>query len=305
MGTRELASALKISPALVSHLTKRGMPMTSTEAANAWRAIHAPPRQPKDQNDPSEKLFNKPGQCNADPSLQDFDLSGLDEKIPWLELTDSDFATVELDDEILTTLPRRSDEPPPGLFALSKNRFLHQFHATANTDWKKRRGVRKFIKPENARQILDYLPEPGDCTHAVVRGDFVLCEIVPAIIGNTPTELVAIATLGMSKANAIQLADLRSRGLIRQLQILVSHYFAGVDKTGTFADVCQILGADAPKVCRNHSKIILIQQPGRDFVIAGSANLRSSDNIEQFSIWNDAEVFAFHRAWMDEIHGQH
>ena len=44
MGTRELASALKISPALVSHLSKSGMPMTSTEAANAWRTLHAPPR---------------------------------------------------------------------------------------------------------------------------------------------------------------------------------------------------------------------------------------------------------------------
>ena len=74
---------------------------------------------------------------------------------------------------------------------------------------------------------------------------------------------------------------------------------------GIFADVCRILGEDAPKVCRNHSKIILIQQPGRQHVIADSANLRSSDNIEQFSIWNDSEVFAFHLGWMDEIHGQH
>ena len=74
---------------------------------------------------------------------------------------------------------------------------------------------------------------------------------------------------------------------------------------GIFSDVCRILGEDAPKVCRNHSKIILIQQPGRQHVIADSANLRSSDNIEQFSIWNDSEVFAFHLGWMDEIHGQH
>ena len=226
-----------------------------------------------------------------------------DEKIPALEFSAGDLADIELDDDTLSTPPQRSDEPPPGLFALSKNRFLRQFHATANTDWKKRRGVRTFIKPENARQILDHLPEPGDCTHAVVRGDFVLCEIVPAIIGDTPAELVAIATLGMSKANAIQLADLRSRGLIQHLRVIVSHYFAGVDKTGTFADVCQILGDNAPKVCRNHSKVILIQQPGRHFVIAGSANLRSSDNIEQFSIWNDPEVFAFHLGWMNEIHG--
>ena len=47
MGTRELAKALGIDQALVSRLTKRGMPMTSTEAANAWRTIHAPPRRRK------------------------------------------------------------------------------------------------------------------------------------------------------------------------------------------------------------------------------------------------------------------
>ena len=296
MGTRELAAALKISPGLVSRLTKRGMPMHSTEAANAWRAIHAPPRHRPSDPPPI------PPQCNFEP-LEGFDLSELEENIKCLDFAGADFANIELDDDILSTPPRRSDEPPPGLFALSKNRFLRQFHATKRKDKAKRRSVKKFIRPENARQILDHLPEPGDCTHAVVRGDFVLCEIVPAIIGDTPAELVAIATLGMSKANAIQLADLRSRGLIEHLRVIVSHYFAGVDKTGTFADVCQILGDNAPKVCRNHSKVILIQQPGRHFVIAGSANLRSSDNIEQFSIWNDPEVFAFHLEWMNEIHG--
>jgi hypothetical protein len=304
MGTRELAAALKISPGLVSRLTKRGMPMTSTQAANAWRAIHAPPRQRTTAQPP---LFNKPPQCNAGPALQDndLDLSGLDEDIPWLDFAGDEIADIELDDEILSTPSGRSDEPPAGLFALTKNRFLHQFHATKAADKNKRRSVKKFIRPENARQILDYLPEQGDCTHAVVRGDFVLGEIVPAIIGETPAELVDIATLGMSVANATQLADLRSRGLIRRLRVIVSHYFAGVDRTGTFADVCRILGDDAPKVCRNHSKVILIEQQGRHLVIAGSANLRSSDNIEQFSIWNDPEVFAFHVGWMNEIHGRH
>jgi hypothetical protein len=44
MGTRELAAALGINPGHISRLTKRGMPMSSTEAANSWRSIHAPPR---------------------------------------------------------------------------------------------------------------------------------------------------------------------------------------------------------------------------------------------------------------------
>jgi hypothetical protein len=47
--------------------------------------------------------------------------------------------------------------------------------------------------------------------------------------------------------------------------------------------------------------VILISQPPNHFAIAGSANLRSSDNLEQFAIWNDPEVFNFHLTWMDEL----
>ena len=47
MGIREIATALGVSPALICHLVKRGMPTTTTTAANAWRAIHAPPRRRK------------------------------------------------------------------------------------------------------------------------------------------------------------------------------------------------------------------------------------------------------------------
>ena len=47
MGTIELAAALGVSKGLVSMLVKRGMPTTTTTAANAWRTIHAPPRRRK------------------------------------------------------------------------------------------------------------------------------------------------------------------------------------------------------------------------------------------------------------------
>jgi hypothetical protein len=44
-------------------------------------------------------------------------------------------------------------------------------------------------------------------------------------------------------------------------------------------------------------------------VIGGSANLRSSMNIEQLTLDNDETLYAFHREWMAEIlneyHVQH
>lgn len=228
--------------------------------------------------------------------MNDFNPEALDLELPDMELPD-----MELDEAILETPARKMTDPPPGMFALSKNHFLQQFHAAKGADKSRRRGVKRFIRPENAKQLKPFIPSPGDCTHAVVRGDFILGEIIPVLMRGQPAELLAVATLGMSEGNARMLADLRDRGQIRSLRVVVSHYFASVDATSTFARVNEILGESAPAVTRNHAKVILIRQPPDYFTVAGSANLRSSDNVEQFSIWNDREVLEFHLGWINEL----
>lgn len=40
---------------------------------------------------------------------------------------------------------------------------------------------------------------------------------------------------------------------------------------------------------------------GRHLVLGGSANLRSSLNIEQITIDNDPAIYKFHRDWMSNI----
>jgi hypothetical protein len=217
----------------------------------------------------------------------------------------ADFDLDELEIGEISTTPNdqtpTTPQPPAGMFSLSKNHFLRQFHESKAKDKTNRRGVKRFIHPENARGLLPYLPDQGDTTHAIVRGDFVLGEIIPVILRNKPADCVAIATLGMSEANAKMLAGLRDRGMIRELHLVVSHYFASVDATSTFAKVCQIIGPHAPTVTRSHAKVIIIIQPPNFYTVAGSANLRSSDNIEQFAIWNDPEVADFHLNWMKEL----
>jgi hypothetical protein len=49
VGVTELAKHLGCTKGLVSMLAKRGMPTNSVDAANAWRAVHAPPRNRKDK----------------------------------------------------------------------------------------------------------------------------------------------------------------------------------------------------------------------------------------------------------------
>jgi hypothetical protein len=49
MGTIEIAEALGVTKGLVSQLAKRGMPLTSPEAAQAWREANAKPRRWKNK----------------------------------------------------------------------------------------------------------------------------------------------------------------------------------------------------------------------------------------------------------------
>ena len=189
----------------------------------------------------------------------------------------------------------RSDAGPQ--FALASNRF----HQVAAEDRTARRGIKKLINPANARAVLPHLPAPGAHTHCALRGDFVLCDLIPAIIDqHGRCADLLIATLGMSGANADTLGTLVARGLIGTLTIVCSHYFREVDKTTTFREVtARLAGKAVVIVTRSHAKIICLPTASGDhFVLEGSANLRSSDNTEQLTIFNDQALDAFHRDWL-------
>lgn len=55
-------------------------------------------------------------------------------------------------------------------------------------------------------------------------------------------------------------------------------------------------------VAGNHTKICLFETDGgKKFVIHGSANLRSSDNIEQITIEETPELYVFYKEFHDRI----
>jgi hypothetical protein len=107
----------------------------------------------------------------------------------------------------------------------------------------------------------------------------------------------------MSPANAITLAELVESGAVGKLTLVVSHYFRQVDKLTAFRQVsARLEGLTEIVVARNHAKVILIPTDAGDFyVIEGSANLRSSDNLEQMFVVNDEETHAFHANWLDHL----
>lgn len=210
-----------------------------------------------------------------------------------------DLAALDLDTDIEAAAAGLGRERAPA-FALPGNRFLRKFAAKSD-----RRGIKQFIRPENALALIPHLPiSAADRTHAVLRGDFVLCDIIPAIIvarGHCPH--LRIATLGMSLANADALACLVESGAVHRLTLLVSLYFAKVDAATVFRAVATRLEKVALLVvARNHAKVICLPTTAGDhFVIEGSANLRSSDNVEQIAVTNDPDTHGFHASWIDAI----
>ncbi len=212
----------------------------------------------------------------------------------------------ELDTDLEAAVARLDRPRTVPKFTLPENR-VHVHRAKAQLA-QARRGIKALIRPENADIIVRHLPEsPGDRTHCLLRGDFVLCDLIRAIVANTaPCPHLRVATLGLSVANADTLARLVELQAVERLTLVVSSYFQQVDKTTVFRAVMARLSSLGDKarvvITRSHAKVICIPTTEGDwFTLEGSANLRSSDNVEQMLIFNDHAAHDFHAAWIDEL----
>ena len=204
----------------------------------------------------------------------------------------------------LADLVDKLDRPPPGpKFALAMSRFI-KLKATEKIE---RRGIKKLIRPENAKAVLPFLPSPGERAHCALCGDFVLGDIIPAIIeARGRCDRLTVATLGMSLANAEAIARLKALDLVGDITIVCSHYFAKVDQGREYRAVeARLNGIASIITTRCHAKIICLPIGSDSYVIEGSANLRSSDNTEQIVIFNDAQLLTWHCDWLStfEVHG--
>lgn len=157
-------------------------------------------------------------------------------------------------------------------------------------------------KPEAVRH-LERLPVPGESMHAVISGKFALWDLVPAILERTGQDIdhLHLATLGFSTSNASEILTLLDAGKIKRVNLLVSHYFKGTSPEIYDALVPKLIERGHPVLAmRTHCKLILAaMSDGTRYVVESSANLRSCQNIEQFVMTNDHDLYEFHRGWID------
>lgn len=137
-----------------------------------------------------------------------------------------------------------------------------------------------------------------DC---VISGNFIFGDFIEALLTehNIRADCMTIATLSMSQENVDSLANLLHGGYVGNLNLILSAYFFANERHALIPYIYEHLDTAENtfqlSVVRSHCKIAqFITAGGRKIVMHGSANLRSSANIEQFTIEENPELYDFY-----------
>ncbi len=175
----------------------------------------------------------------------------------------------------------------------------------------------RFIEPHDCEEIAEHrvkyanadkmAQEIGELTQgrnvfAILDGKFIFGDFIEALIvrNNWLCEELTISTLSMSQDNVDSLANLVNGGYLRELNLIVSHYYFANERAGLMPYLYDKLDAGRDgyefqmAVASVHTKITMIRTAcGKKITIHGSANLRTSSNIEQIQIDTSEEKFDF------------
>jgi transcriptional regulator with XRE-family HTH domain len=140
-----------------------------------------------------------------------------------------------------------------------------------------------------------------------VAGTFYFGDFIEALIvkKNLHVKNLTISTLSLNDNNVDSMANLLNGDYVDQLNLIVSHYFYSHERWNLIPYLYKELDKEDKfqiAVCRTHCKIVLIElYSGEKIVIHGSANLRSSGNLEQMMIEENKEMYDFAYNYQMEI----
>lgn len=158
----------------------------------------------------------------------------------------------------------------------------------------------------SASATLTRLPRDGESMHIVSRGLWPAFDLIPVamrLAAPATIDSLHIATLSLSRENVDQMLFLMDAGAIRFVCMIVSCYFRSTEQ-GIVDRIAREFEARKQRfaVRRCHAKIIGMEfTDGCCITSESSANLRSSRNIEQFTVTHSRPLLEFHRGWMNEV----
>lgn len=157
---------------------------------------------------------------------------------------------------------------------------------------------------ENAEYMADSMDYSRDY-FAFVPGNFVFGDFLEALCYKkrlAPSD-VYITTLGMSQDNIDSIVNLVDYLHCKKVNLIISHYFAGVERNKLVPYMHREFSGKPVDVAvlQSHCKIALIFSEKGNALISGSANLSSSNNVEQFIIMHDERTIEYVKKRLDNI----
>ncbi len=162
------------------------------------------------------------------------------------------------------------------------------------------------LRQEALEDFYRQLPATGESLHVVSNGRFDYFHFLPVtlrLLGRPAAEVYG-STWTMSRPNVLELFALLDAGKIGTAAIVTGTYFKRRE-TAVANALIEGLAARGLRyrAFQNHAKVLLLGAAPDWIVVEGSANFTANPRLEQTVITNDAELYGFHRAWLEEMLG--
>lgn len=160
------------------------------------------------------------------------------------------------------------------------------------------------LKARNAIKLADELQiDKGERIDCIVDGsfefaDFIARYIVNSAERNNHIKKLTISTLSMNEENIVSLAQILQMGLVDEMVLVISAYFYSHERHDKIPMIYNLLDRENKfqlAVASTHTKTAQWEtHNGEKIIIHGSANLRSSSNIEQITIEENPDLYDFY-----------
>lgn len=147
---------------------------------------------------------------------------------------------------------------------------------------------------DNAEAAADAVDYDKDY-FALLSGRFIFGDFIEALVYKKELlpHRVYITTLGMSRENIDSIVNIVGYLGCEHLNLIVSNYFVAMERAKLVPYmISQFTGQHINvAVLASHCKICLIESDKGNLIIMGSANLSSSNNVEQIMMFHDDKLF--------------
>lgn len=169
----------------------------------------------------------------------------------------------------------------------------------------RKKQFRKIKQTSDALSHLLPLPKKEEAVYMVSNARFDFYDFIPALIqikNKKVTHLIG-STWIINRTNICGLFELFDSNKIAKIDFLTGIYFKRRESSNyaTFVEGMQERGQRL-KAALNHSKFFCLQfEDGECYTMQSSANFTENGNIETHVLENSADLFEFHKDWINEI----